>query len=865
MQTDKLNPHQHNKMARQSKVSISISVSLFCFAFISSVFGQAEMGLKEFSQAQAELDNGNYTEAIQIAETGIEKARVRRNARLVFNGLNIIASSQISLENYDSADLTLKEALQLASNPIEKAQTYLRFAWLLRSQRKFPEAIEFSKTALSTAPQDRQVQAEYYLNIGRILFASGYDLSAIIWLEKAEKLLNPAVTNAVGLDVYRFLTLAWSSKLNFHTALQYAEKWASVSSNSQFKYKHRQALFELATILSASGQTGRAYVTLEKGVKLAVEQDSSYHACIFLSSLLLHSLDDENIAKARTYLNSLEKLDVKNSFSFEILLGKAIIYAFNGQRDQSEQLLVDLDNMESSSEFVLLYWKIVIAEKNHDWKRMITLNQELTDLNTKNNFRDGLPKIHLNFAKANFQLGQREASIKYLEKSLGDIEEIRRSQNASLSLGILDTFHDAYRLLVQIKSETGDTPQEAFQLADFLKARLLRDKINNAATKTETTVPSMVRQKLEELSLRYLNEPNVAGEIEQNEKLTTTAIPDLSMDIPDLTALDKIPDLADSAIVSYFFTVDKHLLAFVWEGRKPARIIQLSVSEQDIEAAAKSTQQKIKNFVFFKRDGKELFDKLLKPLKVSASHLIIVPDKHLWKVPFQALSPDGEKYLIEDKLVSYVPSVSILLEQLKAPKPSRRTLQAFANSSYNNQFLRFVNDEATSVAVLFNSRPVLNATISDFRRFADKADILHFAMHAQVDSDQPLDSFLGFKEIGKNDGRLRVEDILNLKLKKGSLVFLASCDTNRVLSGEGLVSLAWGMMGAGATTVISAQWEANDKLTGIFTNAFYRYYKQGTSSAEALRKASLEMIKNKSNEMHEPYYWADFTLNGDFR
>lgn len=138
-------------------------------------------------------------------------------------------------------------------------------------------------------------------------------------------------------------------------------------------------------------------------------------------------------------------------------------------------------------------------------------------------------------------------------------------------------------------------------------------------------------------------------------------------------------------------------------------------------------------------------------------------------------------------------------------------------------------------------------------------------MHAQVDNDQPLDSFLGFRGIGKNSGRLTVEDLSNIRLKKGSLVFLASCDTNNVLSGEGLVSLAWGMMGSGATTVISAQWEANDKLTGLFTKKFYDYYKHGFSSAEALQKASLDLIKDKSSNMHEPYYWADFTLNGDFR
>ena len=47
--------------------------------------------------------------------------------------------------------------------------------------------------------------------------------------------------------------------------------------------------------------------------------------------------------------------------------------------------------------------------------------------------------------------------------------------------------------------------------------------------------------------------------------------------------------------------------------------------------------------------------------------------------------------------------------------------------------------------------------------------------------------------------------------------------------------------------------------------SFYRHYKQGNSAVEAIQKASLELIKNKSDNMHEPYYWADFTLNCDFR
>lgn len=79
------------------------------------------------------------------------------------------------------------------------------------------------------------------------------------------------------------------------------------------------------------------------------------------------------------------------------------------------------------------------------------------------------------------------------------------------------------------------------------------------------------------------------------------------------------------------------------------------------------------------------------------------------------------------------------------------------------------------------------------------------------------------------------------------------------------MSLAWAMLGSGSTSVISAQWEANDKSTAMFAEQFYKNYREGKSAAKALQTASIAMIRNKSIGSHEPYYWAAFTLLGDFR
>lgn len=855
----------HSRSSRFRATSqVMILGLLLCLASFLTASGQPRVSLRVLDQAQMELDNGNYEKTVDLAETVLKNTLAPDDYKIA--ALDLVAQSQIAQLKYAEAETTLKKSLNLLA-PIrsahrQKANTHFRFSDLFRSQREFSKALQESKKALEIAPTDPEIRARFYLSLGRIMFSAGYDLSAIIWLEKAEKAYELQPVSSPQLDTFRFLSLAWSSKLNYPVALRYSEKLTAAAETSRFKYKYRQSLFEGATLLSSIGQNRKALVLREKGLKQSLDHNSNFQARNFLASLLLNSLYNGDLSKASGYLNQLSSLDTDGSFAFETTLGRATISGLTGQREIAEKLFSELAVKENTSPFILPSWKITIAEKNKEWAQVIRHNRTLLDLTLTQNFRKDLPRIYLSFATAYFNLGQRKESIMYLEKVLALIEEVRTSENENLSLGLLEVYHKAYRLLAQTKLEH---PGEAFELSDYLKARLLKDKINNSPARASSVIDPEICRKLELLSLDMFDRPGAESEISKLEASFTTHIPQTVIPKPAFSGLDQLPELENKAVISYLFTLDERLMAFVWEKGKPVRSVYLPGSEDDIAADVKMTEQKIKNRIFFKRDGKAMFDKLLQPLNVSATHLIIVPDKQLWKIPFQALSPDGEKYLIEDKLVSYAPSVSILLEQLKSAKPSRHTLQAFANSSYNSQFLQYVNDESTSVAALFNSRPALNATISDFRRLSAKSDILHFSMHAQVDNDQPLDSFLGFKSVGKDNGRLTVEDILDSKLKKGSLVFLASCDTNNVLSSEGLVSLAWGMMGAGATTVISAQWEANDKLTGVFSKAFYKYLKLGHSSAQALQQASLEMIRNKSNNMHEPYYWADFTLNGDFR
>jgi CHAT domain-containing protein len=146
---------------------------------------------------------------------------------------------------------------------------------------------------------------------------------------------------------------------------------------------------------------------------------------------------------------------------------------------------------------------------------------------------------------------------------------------------------------------------------------------------------------------------------------------------------------------------------------------------------------------------------------------------------------------------------------------------------------------------------------------------VHFATHGLMDSERPGLSALVLSmvdEQGKGqDGFLRANDIYNLKLP-AELVVLSACQTGlgKEIKGEGLVGLTRGFMYAGAARVVVSLWSVNDKATSELMVKFYeKMLKQGERPAAALRAAQVEMWKQR--EWQSPYYWAAFTLQGEWR
>ncbi|MEJ7860525.1 MAG: CHAT domain-containing tetratricopeptide repeat protein [Pyrinomonadaceae bacterium] len=378
-------------------------------------------------------------------------------------------------------------------------------------------------------------------------------------------------------------------------------------------------------------------------------------------------------------------------------------------------------------------------------------------------------------------------------------------------------YHGLIKLFV-----AANKPEQAFAVGEKLKSRVLREKLQSRTSKILDN----------DVSLQKSNLP------------------------------------ADAVIVSYVLT-DAECFAFVLQANEPPKIITLPVGAAKLREQIGRYRESILSFSpTFKAEAKQLYDSLLKTADddiAKAKHLIIVPNGALWELPFQALISSSGKYLIEEREISYAPSLGVLsgLKSATASKINRKSFVAFANSTRKDSAaLPEAEREANDIGKLYAPSSVfvkVAATEKRVKTEATQAKVLHLAVHGEINQTDPFASALLFTEDAGDDGRLTVSEILQMNLPN-SLVVLSSCDTSngKVLSGEGLLSLSWAFLASGGQSVVAAQWAVEEKATADLMLNFHRSLNGNINeSANALRAAQIEALKRPAPYNH-PFYWSAF-------
>jgi CHAT domain-containing protein/predicted negative regulator of RcsB-dependent stress response len=166
----------------------------------------------------------------------------------------------------------------------------------------------------------------------------------------------------------------------------------------------------------------------------------------------------------------------------------------------------------------------------------------------------------------------------------------------------------------------------------------------------------------------------------------------------------------------------------------------------------------------------------------------------------------------------------------------------------------------TSVAHVFTGASATPAALNELNW--DTYRVAHFATHAVLNNHY---AELNGLVTGTGGGQmLWYGDVCHLHARL-DLVVLSACDTalGKNTPGEGLEGLTQAFFVAGSQRVVGTLWQVDDQATSAWMRYFYTALKASGSPTRALNIAQRAMAA--SPQWSSPYYWAGFTLAGDWR
>ncbi|MEH2229411.1 MAG: CHAT domain-containing protein [Nostoc sp.] len=268
-------------------------------------------------------------------------------------------------------------------------------------------------------------------------------------------------------------------------------------------------------------------------------------------------------------------------------------------------------------------------------------------------------------------------------------------------------------------------------------------------------------------------------------------------------------------------------------------------------------------------------------------HVILIPQRSLFLVPFATLQDATGKFLIEQHTISISPSIQVLDITYKLRKKSGASKNSDSNLIVGNPTMPKIvtqvgepaeelpplpgaEQEAKAIAQIFQTKALIGANANKSRVIQQMSNstLVHLATHGLLSDFRglgvpgaialaPDPTVQGQASIEEN-GMLTASEILDLKLN-AELVVLSACNTGRgKITGDGVVGLSRALVAARVPSVVVSLWAVPDEPTALLMTEFYRNIQHQTDKASALRQAMLTTMK------HYPYSldWAAFILIG---
>ena len=441
--------------------------------------------------------------------------------------------------------------------------------------------------------------------------------------------------------------------------------------------------------------------------------------------------------------------------------------------------------------------------------------------------------------------------------------------------------------------------EKAFYFAEKKKALLLTEDIITNVNKSE--LPDTILKLENDLKKQILDLENLISSSKNNDSIAQLESTRFKLkqqyqkqedslkilfpvyftnkEATDIVELKKVRETLDedSVIISYITNRDEYYDSFsviyaTLISKRQSEIIKIG-DLGELEELVKAYRSQLSKPFETEQDrtayvetASELYRLLIPKDKISMSldqkHLVIIPDGTLQYIPFESLIVDKNtnRYLIEDNEVSYAYSMSFLEHNATVKRASSQDLVSFAPINFTHDDLEDISNSSNEIvgitkSILGDRYSEEEASKQNFLSNTEDYKIIHLATHA---------NFSDNLQIAFHDTNLEYHELYTSR-NQAELVVLSACNTSlgEIAEGEGVMSLARGFFYAGANTVVSSLWNANDKSTAQIMESFYDNLEKGQTKSKALHHAKINYLKSASLSDASPHYWATFVLIGD--
>jgi len=252
---------------------------------------------------------------------------------------------------------------------------------------------------------------------------------------------------------------------------------------------------------------------------------------------------------------------------------------------------------------------------------------------------------------------------------------------------------------------------------------------------------------------------------------------------------------------------------------------------------------------------------------------ILLPDGTLSLLPMDALvtapicppSPADWPFVIRQNSLSYAWSMRTLQRQMQSPGNAKGFSGFFLADTRRLPLLNNVTgEEEAMTGIIKNGKWFKDdkATTAAFRQALEGSAIVHISSHAFSGKDTGQ-----VPHIALYDQPFYLFELKDLQQHPG-LVVLSACRTGdgRMVTGEGVQSLARAFIAQGANAVVAGWWNVNDATAAQLMQRFYRSWITGqTTTAGALRSSKLDWLNDPQIAYQHklPYYWAALNYAGN--